>query len=234
TWVEAHRGDLIWAALVICRYGLQHGAAGPALGSYEAWSDVLGRILQGAGFPGFLGNLDALYDRADVEGAAWRALITAWWEKHEDATQPASELFPLVAEADADVLINGKDETGRRRSFGKALARARDRVFTIQTEGGPLRVQVADGGALRRVQRWKLAPVEGGDNVYVAHFVHFSASAVRTNILSSDQVKENTHNTQYTHAVEEVDLPADLPDVSRPNQAQLIAARQRREQEAST
>ena len=25
-----HRGDLIWAALVICRYGLQHGTTGPA------------------------------------------------------------------------------------------------------------------------------------------------------------------------------------------------------------
>ncbi len=51
SWIEANRGELIWAALVICRYGLQHGVAGKALGSYEAWSDVLGRILQGAGFP---------------------------------------------------------------------------------------------------------------------------------------------------------------------------------------
>jgi hypothetical protein len=71
TWITDHRGDLIWAALVLCRYGLQHGTVGRPLGSYESWSDVLGRILQGAGFPGFLGNLDALYDRADVEGAAW-------------------------------------------------------------------------------------------------------------------------------------------------------------------
>ena len=31
-------GYLVWAALVICRYGLAHGVAGTALGSYEAWS----------------------------------------------------------------------------------------------------------------------------------------------------------------------------------------------------
>ena len=36
--------------------------------------------------------------------------------------QPASELFPLVAETDADILINRKDESDRKRSFGKALA----------------------------------------------------------------------------------------------------------------
>src|SRR5262249_34730823 len=62
TWITEHRGDLTWAALVICRYGLQHGTAGRPLGSYEVWSDVIGRILDGAGFSGFLGSLDALYD----------------------------------------------------------------------------------------------------------------------------------------------------------------------------
>lgn len=54
TWIDTNRGELVWAALVICRYGLQHGATGRPLGSYEAWSDVLGRILAGAGFAGFL------------------------------------------------------------------------------------------------------------------------------------------------------------------------------------
>jgi len=60
---------------------------------------VLGRILDGAGF---LGNLDALYDRADVEGAAWRALISAWWQQHRDAPQLSGELFPLMSEVEME------------------------------------------------------------------------------------------------------------------------------------
>jgi Primase C terminal 2 (PriCT-2) len=193
TWVEGHRGDLIWAALVICRYGLAHGTAGPPLGSYESWSDVLGRILDGAGFPGFLGNLDDLYNRADAEGAAWRALIGAWWEAHESTPTTASDLFPLVTEAEADVLINGKDETGRKRSFGKALSRARDRVFSIEIGGTPMRLQVADGGILHKAQRWKLAPVEGGGFGY---FGGFSLSHTRDNNSSARSNTENTQNTQ--------------------------------------
>lgn len=214
SWIAAHRGELIWAALVICRYGLQHGTVGRPLGSYEAWSDVLGRILDGCGFKGFLGNLDALYDRADVEGTAWRALIAAWWQQHQSAELPASDLFPLIAEADADVLISGKDETGRKRSFGKALARARDRVFSIDTDGATTRLQVAAGGLLHKAQRWKLAPVEGGGFGY---FGGFSPSAVRTNDFSCAELKENTQNTQHTHAVAGravlvgESLPADLP-----------------------
>lgn len=160
-WIEANRGDLIWAALVICRYGLSHGTPSQPLGSYEAWSDVLGRILSGASFPGFLANLDALYDRADVEGTAWRALIAAWWEKHHDTGTPASDLFPLVAATEADVLIGGKDEDGRKKSFGKALARALDRVFSIETEAGPGRFQLAEDGVRHKVKLWKLVDVGG-------------------------------------------------------------------------
>jgi hypothetical protein len=204
TWVEANRGDLIWAALIICRYGLQHGATGPALGSYEAWSDVLGRILQGTGFAGFLGNLDALYDRADVEGAAWRALIAAWWEKYQDETQPASELFPLVAEADADLLINGRDEVGRKRSFGKALARALDRVFTVEIDGSPFRVQVADGGVRCKARLWKLAPVEDRGIRGIRGFSFPHAREINSPAV---ELRENPQNPQYPYAVEEVDLP---------------------------
>ena len=155
SWVEAHRGQLIWAALVICRYGLQHGTASRPLGSYEAWSDVLGRILQGAGFPDFLGNLDDLYNRADTEGAAWRTLIAAWWEKYQSAPTAAGDLFPLIGETEADVLISGKDEIGRKRSFGKALARVLDRVFSIETGGATQRLQVGDGGSKQRARLWK-------------------------------------------------------------------------------
>lgn len=162
SWIAANRGDLIWAALIICRYGLAHGASGRPLGSYEAWSDVIGRILTGAGFFGFLENLDALYDRADVEGTAWRALIGSWWQQHGSTPQPTSELYPLVAETEADVLISGKDEDGRKKSFGKALARALDRVFSVDTDDGSCRFQVIEDGMRHKTKLWRLVDMEEG------------------------------------------------------------------------
>jgi hypothetical protein len=213
SWVEAHRGNLIWAALVMCRYGLQHGAAGPALGSYEAWSDVLGRILQGAGINGFLGNLDMLYARADAEGAAWRALVGAWWEQHQDKPKAAGDLFPLVAEVEADMLVNGRDDVGRKKSFGKALARVLERVFTVETDKGPLRLQVAEDGVRHKAKLWQLAPVESGGIGGLGGL--FQRHARTKNFLDAG-AKENPQNTHNPHLAIE-DLP--LRDIGQMNRA---------------
>src|SRR6266545_3278770 len=197
-WRKRITSALLGAPAVICRYGLQHGTTGRPLGSYESWSDVLGRILGGCGFPGFLGNLDALYDRADVEGTAWRALIAAWWQAHRDTPQLAGDLFSLVADAEADLLVSGKDETGRKKSFGRALARALDRVFSVDIDGTTTRLQVGDGGTKQKTRLWKLAPVEGGG--YVG-FGGFSPSAVRISNFSGTAFTENPHNPYNPHGI---------------------------------
>jgi hypothetical protein len=89
----------------------------------------MGRILQGAGIGGFLCNLDVLYVRANPESAAWRALVVSWREQHQGTSKGAGDLFPLVAEVEADMLVNGRDDVGRKKSFGKALARAGAGVY---------------------------------------------------------------------------------------------------------
>jgi hypothetical protein len=161
-WIREQRGPLIAAALALVRYGLKHGTPSRSLGSYEAWSDVIGRILDGCGIPGFLTNLDALYDRADAEGAAWRALIATWWSEHRIEPQTAGELYPLVAQAEADMLISGKDEIGRKKSFGRALARIQDRVFSVDLEGDFMCFQVSEAGSRHKVKLWCLVPMEAG------------------------------------------------------------------------
>jgi hypothetical protein len=194
SWVEANRADLIWSALVLCRYGLAHGTAGRPLGSYEAWSDVIGCILNGCNIPGFLDNLDLLYARADAEGAAWRALIAAWWEKHQSLPMPASELFPLVAEVEADLLVNGRDEVGRKKSFGKALARVLDRVFSAETTSGPLRLQITEDGVRHKAKLWKLAPVEQGGIGGLGGLSHPHARENISSALLTEKNTQNTHN----------------------------------------
>jgi putative DNA primase/helicase len=195
SWVEENRGELIWAALVLCRYGLAHGAAGRPLGSYESWSDILGRILNGCGISGFLGNLDLLYARADAEGTAWRALVAAWWQDHLSTPVSASELYPLIAEVEADLLVNGRDEVGRKKSFGKALARVLDRVFSTETTAGPIRLQITEDGVRHKAKLWKLVPVEGGGIGALGGLFQPHARESTSSITMTEINPQNTHNS---------------------------------------
>lgn len=63
-WVDDHRGELIWASLVLIQHWLTEGAPRSAkfLGSFESWASVMGGIVASAGVDGFLGNLESFYE----------------------------------------------------------------------------------------------------------------------------------------------------------------------------
>ena len=148
-WVHAHRADLVWAALTLVRAWLAAGRPQPAvrpLGSYEAWSRVIGGILSHAGIAGFLGNLNEFYEAANTESAAWRSLVAVWWDKYQDTPMTTAELLPLAREFD-ELEIGGKDEGGQRRSLGKKLAVQRDRVIG--------RYRIVTAGEHAKTLRWK-------------------------------------------------------------------------------
>ncbi len=150
-WADAHRGELVWAALTLAQHWLAQGRP-PApvrpLGSFEAWAEVLGGILHAAGIPGFLQNLDDFYREANTETAAWRAFVVAWWGQFAQAPVLARELLPLALEVDG-LDIRGKDEAAQARSLGKKLERMRDRVI------GGSRIERA-GADRTNVIRWRL------------------------------------------------------------------------------
>jgi putative DNA primase/helicase len=149
-WVNAHRADLVWAALTLVRAWLAAGGLQPSirpLGSYEAWSRVIGGVLSHAGIAGFLGNLNEFYASANTENAAWRSLVAVWWDRYKDTPMTTAELLLLAREFD-ELEIGGKEEGGQRRSLGKKLAVQRDRVI------GRYRIVVA--GEHAKTLRWKL------------------------------------------------------------------------------
>lgn len=148
-WVREHEGELVAAALTLIRAGLQiEPVQQRPLGSFEQWTDTMGRILYAAAIPGFLDNLDELYDRADTEGAAWRALISTWWEKHHNATVGTGEIFELFKAGEYELDISGKDEKAQRVAFGKRLRKQQDRVI--------MGYQVVNVGTQSRIQQWRL------------------------------------------------------------------------------
>jgi hypothetical protein len=63
SWALEHRRELIEACLVICRWWGQNSqpvrTSDVIFGSYEAWLDVMGGILEAAGVSGLAGNLGA-------------------------------------------------------------------------------------------------------------------------------------------------------------------------------
>jgi 5S rRNA maturation endonuclease (ribonuclease M5) len=153
-WVKENRSELVWSALVVCRAWFAEGCPAPKgipiLGSYEEWTRVIGGILQTAGIPGFLGNLDEFYESSDSEGTELRDFIAAWWERHGRETVGVKELYQVIIEKEIDLSLRGNTERGQKTSLGKLLKSIRDRQF------GNYRVSFA--GGKKGAKLWRLVP----------------------------------------------------------------------------
>jgi hypothetical protein len=151
-WARLHRGELIWAALTLVQSWLAAGRP-PArvrpLGSYESWSRVVGGILAYAGLPGFLDNLDELYEAADGEGAVWRRFVQAWWEDHRGNPVGVAVLYPL-AETMEDFDLGKGEQRAQKTALGMGLKRRRDMVI-----GG---YRIKSAGTEHRLAQWQLVP----------------------------------------------------------------------------
>ncbi len=158
TWVHRHRSGLVWAALVLAQGWLCAGspeAASKPLGGYERWSRVLAGILEHAGIPGFLANANELYEAADHEGALWRTLVAAWWDRHRNEEVTSKELFEIAEGIDGLVSTRG-NERSQRTAFGRKLGKQHDRVFG--------KYQVVSTGTKKRAKVWRLLNVAQANN----------------------------------------------------------------------
>jgi hypothetical protein len=105
-WVTRNKGRLIHALLTLARAWFAAGKPKapnlPRLGSFEAWTETVGGMVAFAAIPYFLGNLAALYDKAEAGGAEWEGFLQTWWEEL-DADKPTTvaELSKAVRSSDA-------------------------------------------------------------------------------------------------------------------------------------
>jgi hypothetical protein len=81
-----------------------------------------------AGIEGFIANLNAFYDAADQEGAAYRDFTAAWWERFGNQVVGVADLYPL-AENLACFDLGSGSEHSRKSRFGRLVAKLRDRVI---------------------------------------------------------------------------------------------------------
>jgi predicted 3-demethylubiquinone-9 3-methyltransferase (glyoxalase superfamily) len=131
-WAKQNRSALVHAVLTLVQAWIAAGQPlhPVPLGSFEAWSAILGGVLGVAQIPGFLGNLDELYETADTDGQMWREFTGAWWDVFHGEPQKASDLNRLCEER--DLMLNARGDGSPRSQqtrLGKALGNKRDRVF---------------------------------------------------------------------------------------------------------
>jgi putative DNA primase/helicase len=153
-WAAENRGRLVHACLTLIQAWIaaERPQGGGVLGSFEAWAETMGGILKVAGVPGFLGNIDQLYEQADDEVRTWREFVVAWYEHFKSQRLGAEELYCLAERENLlpEVLGDGGERSKRTR-LGKALGRMKDRVI------GQYRI-VGDAEDGRGRRRYHLEP----------------------------------------------------------------------------
>ena len=154
TWVRANRARLVAAGLTLCQAWIAAGRprGSRTIGSFENWAQVIGGVLEVAGIAGFLGNLDEMMEASDSEGTGWSAFIAAWWDRFGTAEVGASHLFEVALSCDPAPPISGHTDRAQKTSFGIAIRKMRDRVFTIRG----IRVRITGAGISHQAALWKL------------------------------------------------------------------------------
>ncbi len=97
----------------------------PPLGGYEDWVNTIGGVLAHAGFSDFLGNLEFMYQQADVETPQWEGFLAAWQEVFGAEPTIVDTIVKSLNESDimSGVLPDRIDRNSKKlnRSLANAL-----------------------------------------------------------------------------------------------------------------
>ena len=128
------------------------------LGSFEEWVGVIGGVLEVAGVPSFLDNLDELYQRTNAERAAWSELAMAWIAAFGSEAKRVSEINELCERRELMTSQRGDgNERSQQSRLGRLLAAARDRVYC------GLRLTLVEDQGRHKGRMYALVRVSGED-----------------------------------------------------------------------
>ncbi len=162
SWSRQHRGEMVWAALTVARAWFVAGqpAGDQTLGMFEGWSHVIGGILKHAGLTGFLGNLQEVYDEADVEGDAVHWFLSEWNRQHGSIPVRITDTALWALRDGSPMLELMAVERGRSERYAKWVRRLQRRV--VEIDGRPVRIEpVSTHSSKTRNHTWRLICVDG-------------------------------------------------------------------------
>ena len=172
-WVREHRGELIVALLTIARYWYVQGKPAPKavrpLGSFEAWCNVVGGMLESAGIDGFLANADTMFEQADSEAVQWEAFLLVLADLFAGepfrvtdvveqlparGTEFSNEQSKQLRGSLPDLLADAADRTGGffQRRLGRCFAERAGRRFG----DSQVFIERAEQDRKSKVQRWRV------------------------------------------------------------------------------
>lgn len=138
-WVTETRNRLSAALLTMAQSWYLAGQPepdSPTLGSYQAWCRTVGGILKFAGVEGFLGNLEAMHERADLEGQEWEVFLRVWRDHYGDAVVLVKELVEKT---------QGEEGAGIRDALPSRLLEAMNKKGSGFVKSLGRALQIKDG-----------------------------------------------------------------------------------------
>lgn len=100
SWVRTHRGELLWALLVLVKHWVVRGMSLPdevTQDSYGRWTATIRGVLGSAGVPGTFDHVDTRAEDEDPEVEEWTSLARAVHSALGDRAWTVKELLTLVA-----------------------------------------------------------------------------------------------------------------------------------------
>jgi Bifunctional DNA primase/polymerase, N-terminal len=148
-WARDNRAALLQAALTLIAAwfaaGCPRSAARP-LGSYEAWTATIGGILEVAGVPGFLTQMEQFWHEADPEAESWATFLAHWFEAHGSKPMQAKDVVAIARDvAGIPLGLNPNDFAKQSYLLGRAIGYKKDRIIG----GYRIRRSGATGGSVR-------------------------------------------------------------------------------------
>lgn len=129
-WVQANRGQLLHALLVLVRAWTVAGrpAGKYRIGSYESWAGIVGGVLDVAEIPGFLDNRNEDHEQAEAQESEWLSLVEAWADAYGSQRVDVGKLYELAkSKGLLAELRSGRLDQAARTIMGKKLTSFRDR-----------------------------------------------------------------------------------------------------------
>lgn len=164
-WVLKNRGNLILSVLTLAQGWYRAGqpaADSPSIGGFSEWSQVIGGVLAFAGIPGFLTNLDSLYEIVDDEGPQWENFLLALHEIFQLAPVTIAEIGkhltsnPELMELLPDTFETPLDERGfLSLNFKKRLGKGFIQRQNTRFGDSQVRVKRCSDDSHSKVARWQ-------------------------------------------------------------------------------
>lgn len=155
-WVRENRGQLLAAIFTMARAWIQAGKPEPkdtpTMGSFEEWVFVVGGILEYAGIPNFLGNLDKMYEKAMVEDGIdgfLEACFSIWGDKPRTTREIKKEVEQNEDLQEALPSWMDHESRGFTRSLGNLFSKNEDVCF----DNG---LVLKKAGTEKRATKWKI------------------------------------------------------------------------------